>query len=165
MLSCATDSLTIQVYPKSVTDSKFGIIFIGRQEIEKSLFILLSESSNDSLFNQLTGEEILLTDKSLKLKKCNMIHVNAKLISDNYEFAKAKVLGIHNSIGMGDRIGLANAGHIRALKGFSFRPILAQQSIRELTRTQRTLRKLKMRLSGPLFRKGGKMDSVPMPII
>jgi hypothetical protein len=133
-----TDSLTIQVYPKSVIDSESGVLFIGREGIDKSLFILLKGNSNDYLFNQLTGKVIDLTDKTLKLKKCPLIHANAKLISDNFEFAKASVQGNHNSIGMGDRIGLANAGHIRALKGFAFRPILAQQSIRELTRTQRT---------------------------
>jgi hypothetical protein len=38
---------------------------------------------------------------------------------------------------MGDRLGLANPGHIRAVKGSGLRVVLAQQSIRELTRTKR----------------------------
>ena len=33
---------------------------------------------------------------------------------------------------------MANHAHIRSLEGSEFRPILAQQSIRELTRTKRT---------------------------
>jgi hypothetical protein len=49
-------------------------------------------------------------------------------------------LGIEPSFGFGDRIGLATPGHLAALReaGGSIRGIFAQQSIREMTRTQRT---------------------------
>lgn len=42
------------------------------------------------------------------------------------------------SMGLGDRLGLATFGHIHALKGTKVFPIFAQQSIRELTMTNRT---------------------------
>ena len=44
------------------------------------------------------------------------------------------------SFGFGDRIGLATAGHVAAMKeaGSGFAPIFPQQSIREMTRTSRT---------------------------
>jgi tagaturonate epimerase len=43
------------------------------------------------------------------------------------------------SIGLGDRLGLAGPGHIRALRGYTgIAPVLAQQSARELARTRRT---------------------------
>lgn len=48
------------------------------------------------------------------------------------------LLGLKKSFGFGDRIGLATPGHIDALKGHNFAPIFAQQSIREMTRTERT---------------------------
>src|SRR5262249_55819080 len=41
------------------------------------------------------------------------------------------------SFGFGDRTGMATPGHLLALKGSGFFPNLAQQSIREMTRTQR----------------------------
>ena len=49
-------------------------------------------------------------------------------------------LGLAASFGFGDRTGLATPGHIAALRqaGKSIKPIFAQQSIREMTRTQRT---------------------------
>ena len=49
-------------------------------------------------------------------------------------------LGLQASFGFGDRTGLATPGHVAALKlaGKSVKPIFAQQSIREMTRTQRT---------------------------
>ncbi|MBL9174800.1 MAG: hypothetical protein JNL10_14780 [Verrucomicrobiales bacterium] len=48
-------------------------------------------------------------------------------------------LGLKKSFGFGDRLGLATPGHLAAVRQFSdFAPIFAQQSIREMTRTQRT---------------------------
>ena len=47
-------------------------------------------------------------------------------------------LGLKKSFGFGDRTGLATPGHLSAVKKFDFAPIFAQQSIREMERTQRT---------------------------
>ena len=47
-------------------------------------------------------------------------------------------LGLQKSFGFGDRLGLATPGHFAAARKFDFAPIFAQQSIRELERTQRT---------------------------
>ena len=48
-----------------------------------------------------------------------------------------------SSFGFGDRLGLATPGHVRALRASSaasLSPVLAQQSARELERTDRTFR-------------------------
>ena len=47
-------------------------------------------------------------------------------------------LGLQKSFGFGDRLGLATPGHLAAARKFDFAPIFAQQSIREMERTQRT---------------------------
>ncbi len=49
-------------------------------------------------------------------------------------------LGLSPSFGFGDRMGLATPGHVAAMKqaGQGILPIFAQQSIREMTRTNRT---------------------------
>ena len=47
-------------------------------------------------------------------------------------------LGLKKSFGYGDRLGLATPGHLTAARKFDFAPIFAQQSIREMERTQRT---------------------------
>ncbi|MBA7643325.1 hypothetical protein ES703_51049 [subsurface metagenome] len=39
---------------------------------------------------------------------------------------------------LGDRLGMAGVGHIRAIKGFEAAPVLAQQSVRELDLTGRS---------------------------
>src|SRR3954471_24070186 len=50
------------------------------------------------------------------------------------------VLGLAPSFGFGDRLGVATLGHVAALRrsGRGIKPIFAQQSIREMTRTVRT---------------------------
>ena len=57
---------------------------------------------------------------------------------------KCVPLGLEPSFGFGDRIGLATPGHVAAMKrcGGSILPIYPQQSIREMTRTNRTATKV-----------------------
>ena len=59
-----------------------------------------------------------------------MENVNGNLV--------AVPLGLVPSFGYGDRLGLATPGHLAANKGTGFAPIFAQQSIREMARTDRT---------------------------
>jgi tagaturonate epimerase len=56
------------------------------------------------------------------------------------ETLRPECLGLRASFGFGDRLGLATPGHVAALKqsGGGILPIFAQQSIREMTRTNRT---------------------------
>lgn len=51
---------------------------------------------------------------------------------------KASPLSLTKSFGFGDRLGVATPGHLAAALGYDFAPIFAQQSIREMARTQRT---------------------------
>jgi len=51
---------------------------------------------------------------------------------------KPTVLGLKKSFGFGDRLGLATPGHVAAIAKTDFAPIFAQQSVREMERTQRT---------------------------
>jgi tagaturonate epimerase len=48
------------------------------------------------------------------------------------------VLGLKKSFGFGDRLGLATPGHIAACEKTDFLPVYAQQSIREMVRTNRS---------------------------
>lgn len=53
------------------------------------------------------------------------------------ENEKPTVLGLKRSFGFGDRLGLATPGHMDAIAGTPYLGIFAQQSIRELNRTNR----------------------------
>jgi hypothetical protein len=61
------------------------------------------------------------------------------LVRDNEnEVPHPSTLGLQPSFGFGDRLGLATPGHVLACRRGRLVPIFAQQSIREMTRTQRT---------------------------
>ena len=65
---------------------------------------------------------------------------NAAALRAQFDWLNPRPLGLAASAGMGDRLGLATPGHVRAVRdtGGKIRPIFAQQSIREMGRTGRT---------------------------
>lgn len=67
-------------------------------------------------------------------------HTNADFLRSHLKWTNPSLLGLKTSAGMGDRIGLATPGHIRAVRatGSIIAPNLAQQSIREMNRTGRS---------------------------
>ena len=65
---------------------------------------------------------------------------NAAGLRSHLPWLRPQPLGTATSAGLGDRLGLATPGHVRAVRaaGPGVRPIFAQQSIREMSRTGRT---------------------------
>lgn len=83
----------------------------------------------------------------------------------------AVTLGLAPSFGFGDRIGLATAGHVAAMQeaGDGIEPIYPQQSIREMTRTNRTAQQVMdealtgMQKAGWTGRTGADADHLKTP--
>ncbi len=74
------------------------------------------------------------------VKVCPLNVENSKVLRSIFAFTNPSSASGHDiSMGLGDRLGLASAGHIRLIKDKNIFPILAQQSIRELNLTLRTL--------------------------
>ncbi len=65
---------------------------------------------------------------------------NAAALRKHLPWLRPRPLGLATSAGLGDRLGLATPGHVRALRavGGVIAPVFPQQSIREMTRTGRT---------------------------
>jgi len=67
---------------------------------------------------------------------------NAAALRGRLEWLRPRPLGTRTSAGLGDRLGLATPGHVRAVRAVggvaAIAPIFPQQSIREMTRTGRT---------------------------
>ncbi len=65
---------------------------------------------------------------------------NAAALRSRLEWLRPRTLGTQTSAGLGDRLGLATPGHVRAVRrvGGGIAPIFPQQSIREMARTNRT---------------------------
>jgi tagaturonate epimerase len=128
--------LAVLIYSDSINTYRGTKFFMGRNYDEKFLF-LVSNGTDESTLREFDGDTVSLPGVG-QVKKCLMSHHNAMALQRIFPFTKAIPIGLKDSYGFGDRLGLANPGHLKALKGYNFRPILAQQSIRELTRTQRS---------------------------
>lgn len=84
-----------------------------------------------------SGEPFSAGGKQWTLAEQN--HENAKVLRALFPFtAPVSVLKKPRTVGVGDRLGIATSGHIRVFEKYDAYPILAQQSIRELTLTNRT---------------------------
>jgi tagaturonate epimerase len=71
---------------------------------------------------------------------CPLSAENAAALRKRLAWLLPAVQGLRTTVGLGDRLGLATPGHLRAVRaaGGHLVPLPAQQSIREMSRTGRT---------------------------
>jgi hypothetical protein len=71
---------------------------------------------------------------------CPLTPRNATALRGRLTWLQPRLLGLQTSAGLGDRLGLATPGHVRAIRDTHGKvaPIFAQQSMREMARTGRT---------------------------
>ncbi len=122
------------VFAKSIQVESDFCAFMIKEGYSKFLMVLFDKNNADKI--NFIGNDINLDDETV-LRKCSLNVENSIKLQEHFKSLKPKVFGLKNSFGFGDRLGIANAGHLRSLDGYDFKPILAQQSIRELGRTQR----------------------------
>jgi hypothetical protein len=126
-----------QVYPLSIAAAKNAIFFLCRRGAEKLLGIVTADTKLTGQFEG-GGQTVEIRGQSLTLTMCATTAANAAALRAALPFLVPQTLGLKKSAGCGDRLGLATPGHIRAIRGSTMAPILAQQSIRENARTGRT---------------------------
>jgi hypothetical protein len=104
--------------------------------------IKLAVLTENEKLKSFEGERTELAGKTLLVGLLNPQNANALRAQLNW--LMPSLLGLRTSIGMGDRIGLATPGHVRAIRTMcgKIAPIFTQQSIREMTRTGRTPRQV-----------------------
>jgi tagaturonate epimerase len=87
---------------------------------------------------------------------CPTSPVNASALRSQLTWLQPRPLGLKTSAGMGDRIGLATPGHVRAVRatGGLIAPVFAQQSIREMIRTERTPQQVMDDATWGIFQEG-----------
>lgn len=93
---------------------------------------------DDNRMKSFEGNQVQNGKNSIKI--CALNSSNAAALRSQIPWLTPIPLGLKTSAGMGDRLGLATPGHIRAIRKMEGKiaPIFAQQSIRENTRTGRT---------------------------
>jgi len=127
--------VSTNIYPRSVNRLEDGFCFISREGKSKYLWIAAEAPGNTA--EAFAGEPVTCDDIPF-LRKCELSHANAEQVRENFDFTKPSLIGVQNSYGLGDRLGIANPAHLRAIQATDLKPVLAQQSIREMERTNRT---------------------------
>jgi hypothetical protein len=117
----------LAVYPRSVAESEHATYFLARDAGGKHLGIR----------GDAAGFEGTLREEGIFLGPLSP--ANASRLRGHLPWLRPQLLGLHKSVGFGDRLGLATPGHIRAVRSAEgIAPIFAQQSMRENARTGRS---------------------------
>ena len=132
-----SQQLSLQVYSSSLTPKDGQLWFLANKEGQKVLGCTCPSS-------QLTGQtvNIKVDDADLSVAISPTSAANAVVLRENLPFTAPSLIGLDKSFGGGDRLGLASPAHIRAVRGKPIRVFLAQQSIREMARTDRSPRQV-----------------------
>ncbi|MDA8441395.1 MAG: tagaturonate epimerase family protein [Peptococcaceae bacterium] len=130
-----------KIYPNSVHREAGCVVCLVKNAMEKFL-VCVNQIENGAMFDDFKGVESRIQGKLVKV--CPLISENAQKLRRWFPFTAPIPLGRKGmTIGLGDRLGVATPGHLRALKRAErVRPVLAQQSMRELTLTERTFRQV-----------------------
>ena len=131
-----------QVYAESVTAEGGGILALARRGQDKRLLLAWPKEAADGLrvTFALQGERrrATLPPGPVELVDGPADAANAEALRRVLDWTAPRLIAGRPSVGLGDRLGLATPGHVRAVRGTGYVPMLAQQSIREMTRTGRS---------------------------
>jgi hypothetical protein len=124
------------IYLSSLRRKNGALFFICRNDEKKSKLLAMVSQSADA-FPAFSGTA--RQEGEYYLSQSELTHEAAVFLREEFPFTAAVSLkGKDATIGTGDRLGLANPAHIRAVRPYDIFPVLAQQSIRELNFTKRT---------------------------
>ena len=138
-------AMGLSVYPKSLDEADGTIYAVVRDQGAKKLAVLGRDRDGFS------GEE------KGGLLLCPLSTDNARALMAHFPYVKpCSHRGHPFTIGLGDRLGLATPGHVRAISPFDVFPVFAQQSIRELTLTKRSFSDVIAAAAFGVFQEGYK---------
>ena len=140
-MSKLTDFLKTLPNPKEF--ASFGVYEKSYNQLKDDHIFIIKEEGNDlivvtgSSMKNFKGEKRTLNQLDYLIAQTDHDNINA--LRNLFPYMKPKpVLREKRSFGLGDRLGLAGEGHLKALLAYDAYPVLAQQSMRELTLTNRT---------------------------
>jgi len=123
-------------YPSSIKFYKKNYFFMAKDDEEKYL-VVFAKIDVSRKFTGKVLEERKLDGNEIAIKIFSLNHYNLNLLREIFPHLNPSFCGLWPSFGTGDRLGIATAAHIQAFKKKNFFPILAQQSVREMARTER----------------------------
>ncbi len=122
--------------PRSLVES--GGVEYGLAQEGQDIHLIILAMPGLPMLSDFAGEYNDFGDSTLFVGPQS--YLNAASLRKNLVWLRPGLIGLQTSAGMGDRLGLATPGHVRAVRkvGGDLVPVFAQQSIREMKRTGRT---------------------------
>jgi len=142
----------LNIFQPSLTDHDGTEFALINNEGNQVKLVILADSPDG--LNKFEGTPFAFEGRTLL--QCPLTRANASALRENLTWLQPVLLGLHTSAGLGDRLGLATPGHVRAIRNTAGQvaPIFAQQSIRENTRTGRTPQQVMDDAMWGVFREG-----------
>ncbi len=131
----------LNVYPRSVSIAGEAVYFLGRDDSGCRRLGIIQPADDQAEVSNLrlvSARTVSFDGRALTVRLCPADSVHAALLRRVFPHLNPQPLGLCLSAGLGDRLGLATPGHVRAVQGSGIAPVFAQQSIRENARTGRT---------------------------
>jgi hypothetical protein len=125
-----------RAYPASVLARQGAWVAAGREGRAPRIAVGFPSAARPAWTNAIRGRELAVDGTTLVLAEAD--HAAILAFQAALPHLRARSSGGCASVGFGDRTGLASPGHLRSLGRSGFFPVLAQQSVREMTRTQRS---------------------------
>ena len=139
----------IKIYKNSFYKKDNVLYFIAKHDCKKALYL----ASKKPIKSEFKGE--VKTVNGLYVLEAPFNYENSVVLKKIFPFtAPVSLRNKTTTIGCGDRLGLATPGHIRAARKYDVYPVLAQQSIRELTFTKRTFNDVISNTAFMVFQEG-----------
>lgn len=139
-------SSEVKVYEKSYTVLDNVRLVMVKYDGKKSILAIGEGDLYGELEGESTGEEG---------KVCPLSHDNRLVLNKYFPYTAPQAFGKEvATMGLGDRLGLASPGHIETVRNRKVKPILAQQSIRELTLTDRSMHDILDAAAFAVFQEG-----------
>ena len=126
---------TVEIVRRSVRWVPGGAVMVARDTGRRQVLAVDLEEAGVAV--NFSGERREV-ERDIEACLGDLNHANAVAVRELCDGVRPQPLGLDDSFGLGDRLGIAGPAHLRAMVGSGFRVVLAQQSIRELERTERT---------------------------
>ncbi len=142
------------VFPSSLCSLTNGLLGMMDSAGRPMLFGVSEARRTPSWFTRFTGE--FSEAQGLRVLMGGLISDNAAILRETVPHTRPQTLGVKPAFGFGDRLGLATPGHAMAAARAERKilPVFAQQSIREMSRTERTPQEVLDDATWGVFRAG-----------
>ena len=129
------------IYSDSIKLDNENVYFLVKDDQLKYL-VVIGQSKTIKKFEGLASGNKKIKEKGLSVRICYLNNHNLNLLRKIFSYLNPSFCGLRTSFGTGDRLGTATPAHLQAFKGKEIFPILAQQSVREMSRTERNWQKV-----------------------